>query len=207
MKKQKVSGKPTEVHTKSMVHYPLPQSARMDTGCTVPWDEIRWSTRATDGEGKAIFKYVQFETRCQASGKEPGRAFCVVSLNNVLGGMRGVVLQNAPSLYYLLQQAGRCRVSGSSVCIAITYTFEGHCDQRAHLIPGDIEWALHPSEADLIARTLMPTKGNVIVSHTICGATELCYFNKSGIKRAEVSLPPSHMRRRPVDPLRPTLDE
>jgi hypothetical protein len=155
-----------------------------DTGSSVPWKEIEWTLHAVDAEDEIIFRWVQYSTRCQSSGT-PARAFTVVSLGKVMS-MQYMIRPNVPNLFRHLQYAMECRMSGSAACLAITYDFEGHADRRVHMMPRGVHTA-RPSKDDLIARSFMPTKGEVIVSHTLCGHTELTYFNQSGITRPRVS--------------------
>ena len=155
------------------------------TGSKVPWREIGWTLSARDDEGDFVFNWVQYSTHCTSTA-EPSRAFTVVSLQKVQT-LHDIMRDNAPILCKALVNAGQCRSPASSVCLAITWNFEGHADQRVHTMPpGVIKQGFLSQEAE-IARAHMPTKGDLIVSHTVCGHTELTFFNQSGINRPRVS--------------------
>ena len=150
----------------------------------MPWREIWWTLSARDDEGDFIFNWVQYLTRCTTPA-EPARAFTVVSLQKVQT-LHDTIRDNAPHLWGVLGNAGQCRSRGSSVCLAITWNFEGHNDQCVHMMPPGYESDGYLCQEAQIARTHMPTKGDLIVSHTVCGHTELTFFNQSGIKRPRV---------------------
>ena len=157
----------------------------VNTGSKVPWREIRWALSARDDEGYFVFKWVQYSTHCTTTA-EPSRAFTVVPLEKVKT-LQDIMRDNAPILRRLLVNAGQCRSVNASVCLAITWNFEGHADQRVHAMPPGVTTHGHLSQEEEIARSRMPTKGDLIVSHTVCGHTELTYFNQSGINRPRVS--------------------
>ena len=71
---------------------------------------------------------------------------------------------------------------GSLLCMALTYDFDGHCDQRSHEpvpIASREAHGLFPTIRDKIARSQQPTKSHYEAAITTGGEGQLEHFNTS----------------------------
>ena len=155
-----------------------------DTGFTVHEKDIVWSMKGGLADGTPWLTWVKFKTR---RGYEDmtgnSRAFTVVSLERT-HVYRGQILVAAPELFEAVCIASEHRVRGSRVCFAICLDgIEGHKDLRVHILPDD--YVSHSSAWEVV-RAAMPTKGQNVCSLTLCGHTELTYFNVPYVKPPRV---------------------